>query len=129
MVKYSPDKREKTVVIGVKKEIENKPMTSGTAQNRKSVSVMSHRREEETSDGASATTWARQHPLPHELMTESELIDFLRIPEVSKAGNYHNVIDNLKRFHDLPRIHIGGQPLYPREAVQQWIRNKTTSEK
>ena len=59
------------------------------------------------------------------LMTEAELIEFLRIPEVSKANNYRNVIDNLKRMHDLPRIHICGQPLYPREAILEWIRNKT----
>ena len=63
------------------------------------------------------------------LMTEPELIEFLRIPEVSKAKDYHNVIDNLKRMHDLPRIHICGQPLYPREAIQEWIRNKTVNGK
>ena len=28
------------------------------------------------------------------LMTEGELVEFLRIPEVSKAKNYHNVINN-----------------------------------
>ena len=61
-----------------------------------------------------------------ELMTEAELICFLRIPEVSKATNYHNAIDNLKRMHDLPRIHICGQPLYPREAIVEWIRDRTT---
>ena len=63
------------------------------------------------------------------LMTESELIAFLRIPEVSKARNYHNVISNLKRMHDLPRIHICGQPLYPREAIQEWIRDRTNKGK
>ena len=62
-------------------------------------------------------------------MTESELIRYLRVPEVSKAKDYHNVVDNLKRFHDLPRIHICGQPLYPREAIQQWIRDKTSKGK
>ena len=60
-----------------------------------------------------------------ELLTESELIDFLRIPAVSKAKDFHNVIDNLKRMHDLPCIHICGQPLYPKEAILEWIRNKT----
>ena len=49
----------------------------------------------------------RWRPCP-ELLTEAELIEFLRIPEISKAKNYHNVIYNLKRFHDLPRIHICG---------------------
>ena len=60
-------------------------------------------------------------------MTEPELIDFLRIPEISKAKDHHNVIANLKRMHDLPRIHICGQPLYPREAIQEWIRTNTTT--
>lgn len=63
------------------------------------------------------------------LMTESELIEFLRIPEVSRAKDHRNVIDNLKRFHDLPRIHICGQPLYPLEAIQEWIRDNTTKGK
>ena len=63
-------------------------------------------------------------PCP-ELLTEDELIDFLRIPEVSRARSYHNVIDNLKRMHDLPRIHICGKPLYPKEAILEWIRDNT----
>ena len=66
----------------------------------------------------------RCRPCP-ELLTESDLIAYLRITEISKAKDFHNVINNLKRFHDLPRIHICGQPLYPREAIQEWIRNKT----
>ena len=61
-----------------------------------------------------------------ELMTESELIQFLRIPEVSKSKDYHNVIENLKRMHHLPRIHICGKPLYPQEAIKEWVRKKTT---
>jgi hypothetical protein len=61
-----------------------------------------------------------------ELLTEEELIRFLRIPEVSKARDHHNVIENLKRMHDLPRIHLCSKPLYPREALRQWIREKTT---
>jgi hypothetical protein len=60
-----------------------------------------------------------------ELMTEEELIHFLRIPEISQAKGYHNVIENLKRMHDLPRIHICGKPLYPREAIKRWIRERT----
>ena len=63
-----------------------------------------------------------------ELMTEAELVQFLRIPEISNSKNYHNVIENLKRMHDLPRIHICGKPLYPREAIREWIRQKTTNE-
>ena len=64
-----------------------------------------------------------------ELMTEYELIQYLRIPEVSKAKDYHNVVYNLKRMHNLPCIHISGQPLYPREAIDEWIRSKTEREK
>ncbi len=57
-------------------------------------------------------------PCP-ELMTEEELVQFLRIPEVSKAGSHKNVIDNLKRMRDLPCIHISKQPLYPLAAVRK----------
>ncbi len=64
-------------------------------------------------------------PCP-ELLTEEELIVYLRIPQVSEARDYHNVIENLKRVHDLPRIHLCGQPLYPLDAIRQWIRDKTT---
>jgi len=64
-----------------------------------------------------------------ELLTEEELVIFLRIPHVSNSKNYHNVIENLKRMHDLPRIHICGKPLYPREAINEWIKNKTTNQK
>ena len=60
-----------------------------------------------------------------DLLTEDELVEFLRIPEISKAGNYHNVIENLKRMHDLPRIHICGKPLYPIEAIRKWVEEKT----
>lgn len=66
---------------------------------------------------------------PLELMTESELIVFLRIPQVSKSSNYHNVVENLKRMHELPRIHLCGKPLYPLEAIKEWIRAKTTTRK
>ena len=66
----------------------------------------------------------RQSP---DLLTESELVEHLRVAEVSRAKDYRNIIDNLKRFHDLPRIHICGQVLYPREAVQQWIRDHTVT--
>ena len=40
-----------------------------------------------------------------------------------------NVIDNLKRMRDLPRIYICGKPLYPRDAVEEWIRDNTTKGK
>jgi len=67
-------------------------------------------------------------PCP-ELLTEEELILFLRIPEISNATDYSNVVENLKRMHDLPRIHICGKLLYPREAVKEWIRSNTTNGK
>jgi hypothetical protein len=60
-----------------------------------------------------------------DLMTEEELIAYLRIPEISKSKNHKNVIENLKRMHRLPRIHICGRPLYPREAIREWIKQKT----
>jgi len=63
-------------------------------------------------------------PCP-ELLTESELIAFLRIRDVSKAKDYSNAVANLKRFHDLPCIHICGKPLYPKEAILEWIRSNT----
>ncbi len=46
-----------------------------------------------------------------DLLTEEELIEYLRIPKISKSTNYHNVIENLKRMRDLPRIHICGKAL------------------
>ena len=63
-----------------------------------------------------------------ELMTEEELVVFLRIPKISKAGNYSYVIQNLKRMHDLPCIHICKQPLYPLNAVRKWIDDKVLKE-
>ena len=61
---------------------------------------------------------------PRDLMTEEELIQYLRIPEISQAKDYHNVIDNLKRFRDLPRIHICNKPLYPKKAIDKWIEEE-----
>ncbi len=63
------------------------------------------------------------------LLTEAELILFLRIPEISKADDYSNVIANLKRMHDLPRIHLCGKTLYPTREVMKWITEKSTTGK
>lgn len=63
-----------------------------------------------------------------ELMTETELMQFLRIPDVSPSVNPHHVVDNLKRFHRLPCIHISRQPLYPLAAVRKWIEQKLEKE-
>lgn len=66
-------------------------------------------------------------PCP-ELMTQEELIRYLRIPEISSSADPANVVANLVRMHGLPRIHIGRQPLYPLEAVRQWVRDKIDKE-
>ena len=63
-----------------------------------------------------------------ELMTETELMCFLRIPDVSHGANPHNVVENLKRFHQLPCIHISRQPLYPLAAVRRWVEDKLAKE-
>jgi len=60
-----------------------------------------------------------------ELMTEDELIHFLRIPEISNSKNYHNVIEHLKKFRGLPRIHICRKALYPRQAILEWMEKET----
>ena len=64
------------------------------------------------------------HPVP-DLMTISELIELLRIPEVSTASNHHNVIKNLIRMRDLPRIQICNKLLFPKKAILQWIEDET----
>jgi len=68
------------------------------------------------------------HAAP-ELMTEAELVVFLRIPEISKSNDYHNVIENLTRMHGLPCIHISRKPLYPRSAVLKWTEEKLEKER
>jgi len=64
-----------------------------------------------------------------ELMTEAEVIRFLRIPESSSSKDYHNVIENLKRVRGLPRIHICRKPLYPKKAVREWVEKQIGAEK
>ena len=64
-----------------------------------------------------------------ELMTEGELIQFLRIPEISKSKDYHNVIEHLKRNRELPRIHICNKALYPLKAVLAWIQGEISTGK
>ena len=63
----------------------------------------------------------------YELMTEEELLKFLRIPEISNSNNHHNVIEHLKRYRNLPRIHICNKALYPKKAVLDWIEKETSS--
>ena len=60
-----------------------------------------------------------------ELMTEAELIHFLRIPEISNSKDHHNVIEHLKKFRGLPRIHICRKALYPKRAILEWLEKET----
>ena len=67
-------------------------------------------------------------PAPH-LMTQNELVRFLRIPEISGAKDQHNVIEHLKRCRDLPRIHLCNKTLYPLNAILEWVERETTNGK
>jgi len=60
------------------------------------------------------------------VMTEEELILFLRIPEISHATDYRHVIENLKRNHGLPRVHLCGKTVYPTHSVRQWLQQQVT---
>ena len=60
-----------------------------------------------------------------ELMTESEVVQFLRIPEISNSKDYHNIIEHLKKFRGLPRIHICRKALYPKKAILEWMEKET----
>lgn len=71
-------------------------------------------------------------PIPYSyplVLTEDELINVLRIREIAGAANPYNVIVNLKRMHGLPCIHICKVPLYPLEAIRQWILDKVEKER
>ena len=63
-------------------------------------------------------------PVP-DLMTEEEVIKFLRIPEITSAKDHHNVICNLNRYRDLPRIQVCKKLLFPKNAVLEWINKET----
>ena len=60
------------------------------------------------------------------IMTEEELIRFLRIPEISSASNHRNVIENLKRTRGLPRLHLCGKTVYLTDAIKVWLENHIT---
>ena len=60
------------------------------------------------------------------VMTEEELIRFLRIPEISNATDYRHVIENLKRAHGLPRIHLCGKTVYLTDSVKAWLEKHVT---
>ena len=59
------------------------------------------------------------------VMTEEELIQFLRISAISNAKDHHNVVENLKRLRNLPRIHLCNRTLYPKAAIEEWIQQQT----
>ena len=61
-----------------------------------------------------------------ELMTESELIQFLRVPQISSSKDFHNVIEHLKRVRHLPCIQICNKTLYPKKAILKWIEKETS---
>ena len=67
-------------------------------------------------------------PAP-QLMTQNELVQFLRIPEISAAKDQNNVIEHLKRYRDLPRIRLCNKTLYPLDAILEWIERQTTNGK
>ncbi len=64
-----------------------------------------------------------------ELLTIDELAQFLRIPTVTTSKNPHNVIKNLIRMRDLPRIQICNKLLFPKKAILEWINNQTFPKK
>jgi len=60
------------------------------------------------------------------VMTEDELIQFLRIPEISRAKNHRHATENLKRVHGLPRIHLCGKTLYLTDSAKAWLQQRVT---
>jgi hypothetical protein len=60
------------------------------------------------------------------VMTEEELIRFLRIPEISSATNHRHVVENLKRRHGLSRIYLCGKAVYLADSVRQWLQQHVT---
>lgn len=56
-----------------------------------------------------------------DVMTEEEVIEYLRIPHVSKAKNYMNVLGNLIRARHLPCFTVSRKRVFFLEAVREWI--------
>lgn len=59
-----------------------------------------------------------------DLMTEQELIEYLRMSEVSASKNLKRSVQYLKSFKGLPRINIARSTLYPLTAVREWINKQ-----
>jgi len=51
---------------------------------------------------------------------------FLRIPEISSARNHRHAIENLKRNHGLPRVHLCGKTVYLTDSVKAWLEKHVT---
>jgi hypothetical protein len=64
-----------------------------------------------------------------ELLTIDEVVEFLRIPTITTSNYHHNVIKNLIRMRDLPRISICNKLLFPKKAILEWIENQTFPKK
>lgn len=59
------------------------------------------------------------------VMSEEELVRFLRLPKISKAANHRHVIETLKRNHRLPRIHLCGKSVYLADSVKARPHERT----
>ncbi len=60
-----------------------------------------------------------------DLMTEEELVDYLRISKISTSKNHRNVIGNLKSARGLPKIYLCRTMLYPLKAIRKWVDRET----
>lgn len=65
-------------------------------------------------------------PLCPTVITEDELIRFLRIPEISSAKNHRHVVEHFKRAHGLPRIHLCRKTVYLTDVVKVWLESHIT---
>ena len=60
-----------------------------------------------------------------DLMTGQELIEYLRMSEVSTSKNLKRSVQYLKSYKGLPRINIGRSTLYPLKAIREWLDKQT----
>ena len=60
-----------------------------------------------------------------QLMAQNQLVRFLRLLEISTAKDQDNVIEHLKSYRDLPRIHVCNKTLWPLSAILKWIERET----
>ena len=56
-----------------------------------------------------------------DLMTEQELIEYLRIPEVTESTDYPRRIQYLKNVRQLPMIRLCRRHFYPLKAIREWV--------